>query len=74
MESETIKYLKLQILDRMRLMESLEQSAVMIRAKANHLATNLIEAAGEFKKEIEDLNSEVKEEEIRILREQDLNK
>ncbi len=72
MENETIKYLKLQIADRMRHKESLEQSAVMIRSKAAYLATNLIEAANEFKKEIDDLDAEIKEEEIRMQREKDL--
>ena len=63
---ETLKFFEEQLASRMRLRESLEQAAVMIRSKGNALANSCLEAAEEFRREADDLVYQIEEIKIHI--------
>lgn len=63
---ETLKFFEEQLASRMRLKESLEQAAVMIRSKGNSLANSCLEAAEEFRREADDLTYQIEEIKIHI--------
>lgn len=63
---ETLKYFESQLDSRVRLKESLEQAAVMIRAKGNSIANSCLEAADEFKREADDYRYQIEEIKIHI--------
>lgn len=69
---ETLRFMEQKLSDCIRLQESLEQAAVIIRSKGNTLSDSCLEAAEQFRREASDWHVQIEEVKIHMGREENV--